>query len=977
MPLLNPLSSRFASLPLILCGPIVRRTESDNVSVWVVLKEEREIALEVYPGYCTPSAATFPEKLFTSKRTKTISLGDNLHIGLVTLESMPAVAPEVIPTPVAFRPGAIISYDLHFFKEGSQSFDENLNSLGLLDAPELLGFAKGQLPSFITAPEKLEDLRISHGSCRKPHGQGRDGLAILAKIIEGDFTEAPRMTNPIARPHIFFHTGDQIYADDCSDFLTQHYTDAGNFLMQRVEEMPFPSNPRNDSEAQKELKIEDFVWIQQSAEAYAPGKRATNFYSGFTGSQGNHLFSIAEYCAAYMFQWCDVLWPATLPEVNDVFKDRVIYHGQTLPYQFPFVEFNEAENKRRGQTPEVPSNWSALPPAQKQSLLNSAFTSDEIPEDTKSTDATVLKLYYQRFLKSRQRKSPDAVQEERDRVEEFKAGLKAARRVLANTPCIMSFDDHDVTDDWYLNGGWSQRALGSVLGERIIRNGLIAFALFQSWGNDPKGWADKTPGKDARRKLLEEIPKLTKSLKPLQSPAPTGIVSDTRPAGDKEFTDFFQEKLGFGNFEDPPVKWHCSLKLGPAQVYVLDTRTRRDFSRGLDYPPNLIGKKALGEQLPGSLPFGAELAIVVSGAPVLGLATIESIGQPIISRILDVKSFAKKAVSEEKEADRIAKRESNLKKGRDSLDVEHWTLHIEGYEALLKRCAGLKKVLFLSGDVHYGISSEMDYWTKDVPVAARFIQMVSSPLKNAKPEGQLWGILPAGFTQSLLGGGLNREFTNLTSIGWEEVDVEKLKLKVQTKPGEYADARPSHIPIRLKRIMSKSPVFLPLRDWPLEEIEPENENEDAKIFPRIVFRTDVPEPSFRWKLNLLKDERPDSVRFKSLLTKPPDLGTDIVGDVHTGEPFQDGLDSILRRASFFSRAHFSRTVNWHSHSAIVHFEKTESGFLAKHSQYFTPFLDAPDENAIAKFDEPFFRHEASLNSKATDDKPALPIESQT
>ena len=977
MPLVNPLSSRFASLPLILCGPIVRRTESDNVSVWVVLKEEREIALEVYSGYCTPSAKAFPEKIvsFTSQRTKTISLGDHLHIGLVTLQSMPAVEPEVLPTTVFFRPGEIVSYDLHFYKPGSVEIDENLISLGLLDEPELLGFKKGQLPSFIAAPEKLEDLRIAHGSCRKPHGRGRDGLAILAKVIEGDFTEPDRITNPVARPHIFFHTGDQIYADDSSDFLIQHYTDAGNFLMQRVEELPFPSDFRSDSEAQKELKIEDFVWMQQTPEAFAPGKRATNFYSGFTGAQGNHLFSLAEFFSAYMFQWCDVLWPPTLPEVNDIFKDRVIYHGQTLPYQFPFIELNEAENKRRGQTPEVPSNWSALPPTEKQILLTSAFTGEEIPGDTKPTDQSVLKLYYQRFLKSRQRKSPEAEQQERDRVEEFKGGLKAVRRVLANTPCIMSFDDHDVTDDWYLNGGWSKRALGSLLGERIIRNGLIAYSLFQAWGNDPKGWADKTPEKDARKKMLEEIPKLTNSFKKLQTPAPTDIISSTRPQGDQLFTDFFHEKLGFKNFEDPPVKWHCSLKLGPTQVYVLDTRTRRDFSRGLDYPPNLLGKKALAEQLPASLPFGAELAIVISGAPVLGLGTIESIGQPIVPKILDVKSFAKKSTSPEKESDRIAKRESNIKKGRDSLDVEHWTLHIEGYEALLKRCAGLKKVLFLSGDVHYGISSEMDYWVKDAPVAARFVQMVSSPLKNAKPDGQLWGIFPAAFTQTVLSGGLNREFTNLTSVGWEEVELEKLKLKVQTKPGEFADARPSHIPIRLQRIMSKAPVFLPLRDWPLEEIEPGNQNEEVKVFPRIVFRTDVPEPSFRWKLNLLKDERPDSVRFKSLLTKPPDLGADLVENAHTGDQFLDGLDSILRRASFFSRAHFSRTVNWYSHSAIVHFEKTDTGIVAKHSQYFTPFLDAPDDNAISKFDEPFFRHEVSLNAKAAAEKPPIPIES--
>src|SRR5690606_22259118 len=149
-----------------------------------------------------------------------------------------------------------------------------------------------------------------------------------------------------------------------------------------------------------------------------------------------------------------------------------------------------------------------------------------------------------------------------------------------------------------------------------------------------------------------------------------------------KISEFFHTAFGFSNFADPPVKWHCSLKMGAAQAYVLDTRTRRDFSKGLNYPPNLLGKKALEQQLPSSLPFGIDLAIVVSGAPVLGLATIETLGQPIIPRILDVVSMGKKGTSKKTATDQIAMREFSFKKGSDSLDVEHWTLHEEGYEAL-------------------------------------------------------------------------------------------------------------------------------------------------------------------------------------------------------------------------------------------------------------------------------------------------------
>jgi hypothetical protein len=42
-----------------------------------------------------------------------------------------------------------------------------------------------------------------------------------------------------------------------------------------------------------------------------------------------------------------------------------------------------------------------------------------------------------------------------------------------------------ITDDWYLNPIWRDRVLTSPLGKTVIRNGMLAYALFQGWGNDP------------------------------------------------------------------------------------------------------------------------------------------------------------------------------------------------------------------------------------------------------------------------------------------------------------------------------------------------------------------------------------------------------------------------------------------------------------------------------------------------------------
>lgn len=42
------LSTRIANLPLVICGPILRHTESDSVTIWIAVKEHRTLSLRVY-----------------------------------------------------------------------------------------------------------------------------------------------------------------------------------------------------------------------------------------------------------------------------------------------------------------------------------------------------------------------------------------------------------------------------------------------------------------------------------------------------------------------------------------------------------------------------------------------------------------------------------------------------------------------------------------------------------------------------------------------------------------------------------------------------------------------------------------------------------------------------------------------------------------------------------------------------------------
>ena len=79
------------------------------------------------------------------------------------------------------------------------------------------------------------------------------------------------------------------------------------------------------------------------------------------------------------------------------------------------------------------------------------------------------------------------------------------RRALANIPVLTICDDHEVTDDWFITGAWRARVLGSTLGRSMIRNALLAYVLFQAWGNTPDAFA--TPG-TPEAQLLALVPTL-------------------------------------------------------------------------------------------------------------------------------------------------------------------------------------------------------------------------------------------------------------------------------------------------------------------------------------------------------------------------------------------------------------------------------------------------------------------------------------
>ena len=72
------LKERINQLPLVLAGPILRRTEPNAVTIWVALKKSRNVTLEIFD--------TKKRRLFSGSQ-KTIQFGTYLHIVTVTAKA--------------------------------------------------------------------------------------------------------------------------------------------------------------------------------------------------------------------------------------------------------------------------------------------------------------------------------------------------------------------------------------------------------------------------------------------------------------------------------------------------------------------------------------------------------------------------------------------------------------------------------------------------------------------------------------------------------------------------------------------------------------------------------------------------------------------------------------------------------------------------------------------------------------------------
>lgn len=586
---LNEGGDRLEHLPLILAGPILRRTEPTAITVWVALKAPRQVTLKVYATEANGSTIT--TLLLTGTRATT-PLGQHLHLVAVTATPI---------TSAQLEPGQLYAYDLSF----GELEPTLAPALTATRFPQVtVSYFEHELPTFAMPPEDLNQLRLAHGSCRKLHGGGQDTLPILDDLI------GYSAQDPNSRLHQLFFTGDQIYGDDVADPLLWVATQVGDTLLGWEELLPFETN--GATKKAKQLK---------------PGERTeiARDYGGFTAMlvdqpelAKSHLFSLGEYVAAYLLVWSPIVWPERLPKGEDIHQD---------------------------------------------------------PNRAKFWDEQAYHVY-------------DCI-----------AQLGKVRRAMANVPVYMICDDHDVSDDWYLNQAWCIQVLGKPLGRRVVHNGLLAYAVFQAWGNTPEQFEEGQPG----GQLLHAATRWSMSAGTDEAAGQDmakylGLPKVEPITGLPQFKldhDVWVLDRDYGD-GTVPIQWHYTVRSLKHEVIVLDTRTWRGYpQQGAIAPPMLLCPIAFTEQIQTPLQVTDQLNAT-------GEANIQVTFVVVPTNLVSLQII-----------DFVQQQELEQGLVFNSDVGDSWNLN----EIALSRLLGelfqrRQQVVVLTGDIHYGGTVRLSYWCR-------------------------------------------------------------------------------------------------------------------------------------------------------------------------------------------------------------------------------------------------------------------------
>jgi hypothetical protein len=900
------------------------------VSVWVALREPGTVTIKLWEGRVATGAGNV--FLSSDPGTPTLRVGARLHVAVATLR-IPVTSPRVL------QPGRLYSYDLSIATDSGIS---TLNTLGLLSVGQVfgralqpLGYEERFLPSFALPPAEITSLRVVFGSCRRVACDHLDAMVWLDDLMQAD--AACPFTDPLKRPHQLFLGGDQIYADDVGPVHLRMLIDLGkeligtttdgtaierlmvDHLRRKVSTAPTSFDHYGPSEERRSPPDGASDFELPADHAFFPAGRrfllTTVDAQMTTVDAWAHLFSLGEFAAMYLSVWSDACWPrktGTTGALDLATDEQMMPNPPPWPDRIP-TYLDAPLDGRESRDHHLPEAQRKVSPFQNYKT----FLDPSPPDDTRTPEQ--LAEAYEKHVQDRKA----AFTQDRTQLTVFESGLAKVGRVLANIPTYMIFDDHDVTDDWNLNRTWYDRVFHTSLGVMTVRNALVSYALFQDWGNDPL----KYESVGVHRQLLDTIEGLF----------PAGETRGPNATAGDEIDALLGFNL-FGTVNDdgsvsavnPPITWHFSVP-GPKHLAVaLDNRTRRSFLSRNGPPGNVAGSldatasTPQTEQVPaGPFTDGKEVLLVIAPLQVLGPPILDEFVAPAAFRAFDVKDYETKLQPGLRSGSRGMM-------GTNPDAIEGWAFDPKTLEALLRRLEPYRRVVLLSGDVHYSASTVMSYWRKGVQDPARIVQFTSSGFKNVMPS-----YITTVDRSMALAHKIVRAKIGVERLGWTVKPTNPVLLPAGTTEAD--------VPRALRARLRLEPTMIPTYGWP----------QGSVINPAQM-------PDWSWRVEPIFDRRADAAR--PLAIQPLEITVD--ADAMLTEPggpraLQGYGAAAARHQRAVRTLRNSRQILFRSNFGVVRFEQRGS-VLHAICEVFTAARVPEDTSPSPLKPELFMLHEVGL-----------------
>ncbi|MEZ9153075.1 MULTISPECIES: hypothetical protein [Vibrio] len=274
--------STTSSLPLLLAGPILRKTTATEVVLWLATSSPLTGRAELHTQEIDDSEAAQDQPFYTSSLEEhdSIQIGTHAWITLIRLQG-------------EFPTNTLLEYDIHT-ESGS------LKEL----APHLVYNGKSRVEFKISTSADY----ILHGSCRNPHHPSKDSL-VAADNKMADQTVAER-------PDMLMMSGDQIYADHVAGPTLDAIQQVIHLLGLVGESLPTDSQIKqiNNSDAlynseyhlyQRHHYLPHHTASESMLDKLFPNRGVPIFSS--TDCE-NHLVTLSEFIAMYLLVWSPTLW---------------------------------------------------------------------------------------------------------------------------------------------------------------------------------------------------------------------------------------------------------------------------------------------------------------------------------------------------------------------------------------------------------------------------------------------------------------------------------------------------------------------------------------------------------------------------------------------------------------------------------------------------------------------------------------------